>query len=968
MKGSILRQVTQCFCNAWVSVLFLRALLIAGAPSRDENCKKECANLRMPSTFRSPTGQIPMFFTKCEIKGGAECSLDLGPWIQPLANSSTVQYYLAIVCRSSTRIIFCNSPEVKRKNVISFYQMAGPCSVTVHDVSVLGNATDYRVQLFTHGAELLYADTESITGLRNIGTFSLQSSGTGIPRILTGFEWPRMAEVLLSNLSITEIPEQFKTAMPRLQALDLNNNSLTRPPDFPWSHEPLSLPRNLSRLPVFNHHYQEGSVVQPRLYRRFLVLDYNQIRNLSQYPFTGHLQKLSIKGNGLRVIGGSCFSNLSGVNIIDLSNNEIRDFPEQLFRGQGSMLELRLNHNFLSTLPNRVFTDMKRLKRLYLNNNRLQRLQAGLLYGNEEIETLTLNDNDLTEIENNALPENSNTLKTLTLQRNRLTRVPRAVFLLRNLESADLSSNAITFGGILDVLDSVTADQLFYNLRRSASSSDNQLKSTKVELNLANNGISSIDIGSLNKTQLGKLKVILRVYHIDLRDNPLICNCKLTALFRLLKRLTADYPDVTHAQFDSWICSQPTRLRNVALLRVPENQFQCIMDLENCPRECTCAVREIDQTVLVDCSERGLHRLPFKMPAGELEVNLRGNAIRELPWRHYLGNITVLELSNNEIKELNMTFVDSLARVVNLAINDNKLKYLSRGVTNLTAREGFRSLSISHNFFVCDCYASWMRDWLANNTDKIEDTSSILCASGRLEGLPIISVPLSDFNCSAYRPPVPGHITDGLSLLLAIVLAVLLVLSVVAFVMTYCFRWEMKILMYTHFNWHPFDRVDDTDVSKIYDTFISYSSQDASWVRETLQRTLESHVPPYRLCIHDRDFEIGASIHDNILNSVRLSKRMIMVLSNHFIASEWCRLEFRAAHQKVLEDRTNYLIIILFDDVDPSTLDDETKLYLRTNTYLSVSNKWFWQKLFYALPKPLAPPQSYEGHVEMSKV
>ncbi|EDO45911.1 predicted protein, partial [Nematostella vectensis] len=152
--------------------------------------------------------------------------------------------------------------------------------------------------------------------------------------------------------------------------------------------------------------------------------------------------------------------------------------------------------------------------------------------------------------------------------------------------------------------------------------------------------------------------------------------------------------------------------------------------------------------------------------------------------------------------------------------------------------------------------------------------------------------------------------------------------------MTYCFRWEMKILMYTHFNWHPFDRVDDTDVSKIYDTFISYSSQDASWVRETLQRTLESHVPPYRLCIHDRDFEIGASIHDNILNSVRLSKRMIMVLSNHFIASEWCRLEFRAAHQKVLEDRTNYLIIILFDDVDPSTLDDETKLYLRTNTYL----------------------------------
>ncbi len=80
-----------------------------------------------------------------------------------------------------------------------------------------------------------------------------------------------------------------------------------------------------------------------------------------------------------------------------------------------------------------------------------------------------------------------------------------------------------------------------------------------------------------------------------------------------------------------------------------------------------------------------------------------------------------------------------------------------------------------------------------------------------------------------------------------------------------------------------------------------------------------------------------------------------MVLSKTFLKSQWCMLEFRAAHQKVLKDRTNYLIVILFEDVSTEDLDDELKLYLKTNTYLNLSNSWFWQKLIYAMPQtPIA--------------
>ena len=97
----------------------------------------------------------------------------------------------------------------------------------------------------------------------------------------------------------------------------------------------------------------------------------------------------------------------------------------------------------------------------------------------------------------------------------------------------------------------------------------------------------------------------------------------------------------------------------------------------------------------------------------------------------------------------------------------------------------------------------------------------------------------------------------------------------------------------------------------------------------------------------------------NILASVDQSKRMLVVLSSSYAKSDWCLMEFREAHRKVLEDHMNYLIIILFDDVDITELDEEIKAYLRTNTYVSASDKWFWQKLFYAMPLP-----SGDGSVE----
>ena len=165
------------------------------------------------------------------------------------------------------------------------------------------------------------------------------------------------------------------------------------------------------------------------------------------------------------------------------------------------------------------------------------------------------------------------------------------------------------------------------------------------------------------------------------------------------------------------------------------------------------------------------------------------------------------------------------------------------------------------------------------------------------------------------------------------------------------YRGQIKILWYVHCNWHPFDAAENADILHMtYDAFVSYSGLDYKWVCFDSLPKLKNHNPPYKVCVHDRDFMPGTNIQDNIMEAVQSSRRMIMVLSHNYLKSEWCMLEFRAAHIKVLNDRTNYLILVLYDDVNVSELDEDMKLYIRTNTYLARSNQWFYDRLLYSMP------------------
>ena len=948
----------------WTDTILITLLLYAMTTSGQEtkrfvDCEKSHCVLREPqmTILQSKNQTLKVQQIHCYIQTkqiGSKCAVDIHAVLTAVQTSQDKMLYFMATCLNPVNITFKNSQNATKKNVISYLDLRGHCSISTSDMSKWGNATDFRVFRIMNNDVLVNDNSvqlsnKSIPGLENISTLTLYKAQTKkIPEIFKKYSWPSMAEIAFVDLQLTSIPTELKTTMPLLQSIILSHNNLTKPPDFPWYNDTLNLPRGLRRNTFYDFYYEDRKIVPPTIYPRYLDLSFNMIEDLSAHEFRGRLNFLYLKGNRLKSIRRNCFRRLKGVQMIDLSHNNLQHLPSQLFCQLKDLLQLRLNFNQISNIPKELFKSQKQIKRIDLDHNKIKSIPKGLFSELNNMEILHLQNNHITAIDEEAFATDSSSLSEIHLKNNKFTRVPISLLLLRQARHIDLSFNRLTFQDldktIAEVDDKFVSQfhDTHFLLRKRV---------TLIQISLAHNHFTTIDIAGMNQTRRIRFEYFLRVYEINMTGNPLLCDGKILGFVRWLKQWMQNNTRlrvVRPQQFSTWKCAAPMAIKDKPILSLREDQFRSNRNLSNCPKECTCYVRSMDETVIVDCKEKDFVAMPRSLPDGQIELFLQSNNIREIPSYGYLENVTSLYLSHNQIERLDEKTIDRLKRIQVLFIDSNKLTTLPRNIENVS----FTKISLHHNFFRCDCKTKWMKQWLLREEAHVDNIENILCHSDHLQGKAISRLPDEEFVCLEGKNDKNQNLAEPPAFeITAYTLGGLLFVSLVAFAVGYKFRGEVKVFMYTHFNWHPFDRINDLDPNKPYDAFISFSGNDYEWISNTLCLRLENHDPPYKLCLHHRDFLVGAPIQQNIFDGIERSKRMIMILSKHFVRSEWCLLEFRAAHQKVLEDRINYLIIILFDDVDMAEVDDEIKLYMRTNTYLSVKNKWFWEKLFYALPQ-----------------
>ena len=98
-----------------------------------------------------------------------------------------------------------------------------------------------------------------------------------------------------------------------------------------------------------------------------------------------------------------------------------------------------------------------------------------------------------------------------------------------------------------------------------------------------------------------------------------------------------------------------------------------------------------------------------------------------------------------------------------------------------------------------------------------------------------------------------------------------------------------------------------------YDAALFYNFDcDDEFAMDTILPALEeTHDPPFKLCVHSRDFTPGMHIKDNIEDSISRSNSAIIIMSQAFLDSRWCMEEFKQVYFEHLLDPTFKLFAII---------------------------------------------------------
>ena len=95
----------------------------------------------------------------------------------------------------------------------------------------------------------------------------------------------------------------------------------------------------------------------------------------------------------------------------------------------------------------------------------------------------------------------------------------------------------------------------------------------------------------------------------------------------------------------------------------------------------------------------------------------------------------------------------------------------------------------------------------------------------------------------------------------------------------------------------------------LYDAFISCTREGAKWAKKHLLPKLENKDTGLKFCVAQRDFLVGKTIIDNIMDTISRSRKTILLVDETFKKSEWCQEELLLSHHVSGEILMHYINI-----------------------------------------------------------
>ena len=334
---------------------------------------------------------------------------------------------------------------------------------------------------------------------------------------------------------------------------------------------------------------------------------------------------------------------------------------------------------------------------------------------------------------------------------------------------------------------------------------------------------------------------------------------------------------------------------------------------------------------------------------GSLEtLSLRDSRIQTLSSAMFLGTnrLISVDLTSNYIQQLPDGIFSTQHRLEVLHIEYNLLNAISHH----PFPKDTKTVKIygSFNPWACDCDLYWLTRTLTTTGDVIiaDDVTDYTCDTpSAMYGVKVVDYTPTYRDC--YTTPMSSAFYTNASL------TGIMCITVLIASLLYRFRWHIKYIYIWMFN--QIRAVHDTREYR-YDAFVCYHNTDTSWVAHTLRRVLEDEEG-LSLCLHDRNWLPGIDIVDNISESIRCSRKTVLVVTNAFTQSNWCQLELIMAQQRQFSEDRGNVILVIKERVLDCFISTRLALQMRTQTYIQwdeseMGQSVFWKRLSQAIKGP----------------
>lgn len=746
---------------------------------------------------------------------------------------------------------------------------------------------------------------------------------------------------------------------------------------------------------------------------RFLTsldLGMNRITKVSTTQFEGldDLYGLRLVGNKIEKISKDTFVALPSLQILNLASNNIDQIDDGAFSSNQQLKAIGLDGNKLVDLKG-IFTNTQPLVWLNVSNNELLWFDYSHIPTN--LEWLDMHENKIEKLEDTYGVKESCNVKMLDVSYNKIRSIDEFSF-PSSIETVVLNHNHI------EKINPGTFLQK-YNLNKVILYSNNiktlevgafAISAVPEEKDLPEFYISenpfACDCTMEWLQRINQYSVSIS----DLRQRPRVMDLESVRCSLTHSRTKSDVL-LLEVKSSEFLCEYDSHC--FALCHCCDfDACDCKM---TCPDKCSCYHDLPWNSNVVDCSNADYDHVPERIPMDATEIYLDGNDLKELGNHVFIGkkrlqvlylnnsnintiqnrtfngieSLRILHLENNNIEVLRNTQFTRLQNLNELYLGDNKIKVIENDTFNYLPSLEFLDLdnngyvdympwrvitdnnprtrvSVDGNNWICDCKdVAQLNQWLIK---KSKDTETMMCyfAHGLPMNKTIATVAKEckiEITTEAAGSESQNRLfiesNDGVENYIPYI-AVVLIIAIILLLMCallFMFREDFKLWMHARYGVRVFTSTPkdiNDNKNKRFDAFFVYNPRDEDFVTRAVSSQLEN--TGHSLCLQHRDLQlIERRSGDSLVSASESSKRLVIVLSIHFLQHEWYAPESKAAVQSAINSvnvrhRRQNIIFLVTTDLSAINIDPDLKVLLKTCTVIVWGERNCFEKLNFRLP------------------